>query len=158
QVLNRVEVGRVSWQLFNRQPLGVRLEKHFQRRARVITSSILNHDHMVSCLGQDIEQKRLVALCVETPSMGFVEKAPGKEVNETIDVVGLAFAAGRHLSLLAFGRPRVAQRAPLGKTGLIAKEQQSLTLFGLAENLGPAGVTPLEAFGFIEVIGDKTSF
>src|SRR5215218_2311584 len=90
--------------------------------------------------------------------MGFVEKAPGKVVNETKDFVRLAFAAGRHLRLLAFGRPRGAQRAPLGNTGLLAKEQQGLALLGLAEHLGPSGVTPLEAFGFIEVIGDKTSF
>jgi hypothetical protein len=61
QGLNRVEVGRVSWQLCHRQPLGVRLDKHVQRRARVITGSILHHDHMVGRLGQDIEQKCLVA-------------------------------------------------------------------------------------------------
>src|ERR687887_2013742 len=90
--------------------------------------------------------------------MGFVEKVPGKRVNETKDFVRLAFAAGRHLGLPAFGRPRVAQRAPLGKTGLIAKEQQGLALLGLAENLGPSGVTPLEAFGLMEVIGDKPGF
>ena len=34
----------------------------------------------------------------------------------------------------------------------------SLAVIGLAENLGPSGVTPLEAFGLIEVIGDKTGF
>src|SRR5262249_5622336 len=85
-------------------------------------------------------------------------KSCQKSVNETKDFVRLAFAADRHLGLLAFGCPRVAQRAPLGKTGLIAKEPQGLALLGLAENLGPAGVTPLEAFGLIEVIGDKTGF
>src|SRR4029434_7750571 len=88
--------------------------------------------------------------------MGVGEKAPGKVVNETTDFVRLAFAAGRPLRLLAFGRPRVAQRAPLGTTGLIAKEQQGLALLGLAEHRGPSGVTPLEAVGFMEVIGDQT--
>src|SRR5215510_14584708 len=90
--------------------------------------------------------------------MGFGEKASGKVVKKTTDVVRLAFAAGRHLRVLACGRPRGAQRAPRGQTGLSAKEQQGLTLLGLAENLGPSGVTPLEAVGFIEVIGDQTGF
>src|SRR5262249_61019141 len=78
QVLHRVEVWRVSWQLFNHQPLGVCLEKHLHRLARVITGSILHHDHMGGRLRQDIEQKGHVALCVETPSVAFVEKWPGK--------------------------------------------------------------------------------
>src|SRR5919109_1758148 len=90
--------------------------------------------------------------------MGFVEQVPGKRVNETKDFVRLAFAAGRDLGLLAFGRPRGAQRAPLGTTGLIATEHQGLALLGLAENLGPSGVTPLEAFSLIEVIGDQPGF
>jgi hypothetical protein len=62
QGLNRGEVGRVSGPLFTRPPLGVRLEKPVHRRARVLTGSLVNHDHMVGRLGQDIEQKCLVAL------------------------------------------------------------------------------------------------
>jgi hypothetical protein len=52
----------------------------------------------------------------------------------------------------------VAQRTPLGKTGLIAKEQQGLALLGLPQNLRPPGLAPLQTLGLIEVIGDEPGF
>ena len=118
----------------------------------MITGPILDHDDVLLGLREHIEQKCRIALRVEAPRLGFVEKLPGEIVNEAKDFVAFAFAAGGHLRLLAFGRPRVAQRAPLGKTGLIAKEQQGLVLPGLPQNLGPPSVAPFEAFGLIEMI------
>jgi hypothetical protein len=41
--------------------------------------------------------------------MSVIEKLPGEIVNETKDLVTFAFAAGRHLGLLAFGSPGVAE-------------------------------------------------
>jgi hypothetical protein len=81
-----------------------------------------------------------------------------KRVNEPKDRVGFALATGGHRRLLSSERPRLAQRAPLGQTGLIAKEQQGLGLLGLPQNLGPAGVAPRQALGLIEVIGDEPGF
>jgi len=81
-----------------------------------------------------------------------------KRVNEPTDRVGFALAAGGHRRLLSSERPRVAQRAPLGQTGLITKEQQGLGLLGLPQNLGPAGVAPRQALGLMEVIGDEPGF
>ena len=156
QGLNRVAVWRVGWQLGKRQPLGVRREKPWHRLARVLASSSLHHDHLVGRWSQDSEHKRLVALGVATPRGGFGEQVPGNRVTKTTDVGRLAVAAGRPLRLLACGRPRVAQRAPRGTTGLSANEHQGLALLGLAEHRGPSGVTPLEAFGRMEVSGDHT--
>ena len=81
--------------------------------------------------------------------MGLIEKPSGEIVDEPKHLVRLALAARGHLGLLASESPSVTQRAPLGKAGLIAKEQQGFSLLGLAQNLGPAPLTPLEAFGFI---------
>ena len=52
--------------------------------------------------------------------------------NKTKDFVAFAFATRRHLRLLALGSPGIAQRAPLGKTGLIAKKQQGVLATGIA--------------------------
>jgi hypothetical protein len=57
---------------------------------------------------------------------GFVDKAPGEVVDEAKDLVGFALATGGHFGLLTLGRPGLAQGAPLGKAGFIAKEQQRL--------------------------------
>ena len=113
QLFNRVEIGRVGWQLFNGQAPLVRLEKHLHRFARMITGAILDHDEVLLGLREHIEQKCRITLRIEAPRMRFVEKLPGEI---------FALATGRHLRLLAFGSPRVTQRAPLGKTGLITKK------------------------------------
>ena len=122
QLFNRVEIGRVGWQLFNGQAPLVRLEKHLHRSARMITGAILDHDEVLLGLREHIEQKCRITLRIEAPRMRFVEKLPGERVNEAKDFVAFALATGRHLRLLAFGSPRVTQRAPLGKTGLITKQ------------------------------------
>jgi hypothetical protein len=132
QVLNRIEIWRIGRQLFDDQAIGMRLEKRLHRLARVITGSVLNDHDRLGRLRQDVEQKRRITRRVEAPSMGLVEESTGDIINETKALVRLAFAAGRDLGLLPLRRPGVAQRAPLGKTGLIAKESQGFALLGLA--------------------------
>src|SRR5215471_8100248 len=61
--------------------------------------------------------------------MGLVEEPPGEIINESKDLVCLAFAAGGHLALLR-----------------------------LVQNLGPPGLTPLEAFRLAQMIRDKAGF
>src|SRR5215216_6313124 len=121
----------------------MRREKLLHRFARVIPGPILDHDDVLLGLREHIEQKRRIAFRVEAPRLRLVENLPAKRVNEPKDLVGFALAAGGHLRLLSSERPRVAQRAPLGKTGLIAKAQQGLALLGLPQNLGPPSVAPL---------------
>jgi hypothetical protein len=98
----------------------------------VSTGSIVHPAPMLGRVSQAIEPKRRGALCVATPSVGLGEPWPGNLVQATTAVVCRAFAAGRPLGWLACGRPRGAQRAPRGKTGLIAPEPQGLALLGLA--------------------------
>jgi hypothetical protein len=58
QVLNRIEVRRVGWQLFDGQASGMRCEKRAHGLAGVISRPILYHHAMLGGLSQDIEQKR----------------------------------------------------------------------------------------------------
>jgi len=121
-MLNRVEIRRVGGQLFYRQTIRMPLEKCFHRLAGVITGTILNHYQVLRRLRHDIEQKFSVALRVEAPGVGLVEKLSGEIVNEAKDLICLAFAARWNLGLLASGCPGITERAPLSKTGFIAKE------------------------------------
>ena len=105
QVLNGVEIWRIGWQLLNRQAIRVGLEKLLHRFARVIPRAILDHDHMLFRLRQDIEQKRRIALRVKATRLGFIEKLPGAIVNEAKDFVAFAFTTGGDLRLLTFGCP-----------------------------------------------------
>ena len=49
-------------------------------------------------------------------------------VDEAKHLVAFALATGGHFGLLACGGPGVAEGAPLGKAGFIAKEQQGFAL------------------------------
>src|ERR1043166_4782971 len=126
--------------------------------AGVVARSILNDKERLRGLCQDVEQKRCIALRVKTPRMGFGEKAPGEVVDEPKDFVRFAYATGQHFRLVSPARPGIAQRAPLGKAGLIPKEQESLALAGASQHRGPGLLTPLQALGLIKVIGDKARF
>lgn len=64
QVLNRVEVGRIGWQLFDRQATLVCLEKRFHRLARMRSGAILDHDDVLLGVREHIEQKRRIAFRV----------------------------------------------------------------------------------------------
>ena len=83
-------------------------------------------------LRQDIEQKSRIAFGVEASRLAPKEKPPRKIVDQSKDLLGLALAAGKDFGLVAPGGPGIAQRAPLGKAGFIAKEQQGFSLPGLA--------------------------
>ena len=108
----------------------MRLEKVLHGLAGMIASAILNHHDVTSRLGQHVEQKGRIALGVKPPLMPFGEK-PSREkeaVDEAKHLVAFALATGGHFGLLACGGPGVAERAPLGKAGVIAKEQQGFAL------------------------------
>src|SRR5262249_31063373 len=137
------------------QAVHMGVEKLLHRHTRVIPCPVLHHKNMLCRLRQDIEQKSRIAFGVEASRMALKEKSPRKIIDEPKDLVGLARAAGRDFGLLASGRPAIAQRAPLGKAGFIAKEQQRFSLPGLAYNPRPRRLTPLQTLGLIEVSRDK---
>jgi hypothetical protein len=60
--------------------------------------------------------------------MPFVEQPSREIVDKAKHLVAFPLAAGGHFGLLALGSSGVAERAPLGKAGFIAKEQQGLAL------------------------------
>src|SRR4029453_231489 len=132
QVFDRVEIWRVRRQLLDGQAIRMGVEKLLHRLTRVITCPILHHKNMLRRLRQDLEQESRIACGVEASRMALKEKASRNIVDELKDLVGLALAAGRAFGWLASGRPAIAQRAPLGKAGFIAKEQQRFALPGLA--------------------------
>ena len=107
-------------------------EKLLHCPTRVIPCPVLNHKNMLRSLRQDLEQKSRIAFGVEASPMALAEKPPRKIVDESKDLIGLALAAGQDFGLSAPGGPGIAQRAPLGKAGFIAKEQQGFSLPGLA--------------------------
>src|SRR4030095_16989548 len=106
----------------------MRLEKILYGFAGMIARAILNHDDVTSRLGQHVEQKGHIALGVKPPLMPFGEKPSREIVDEAKHLVAFALATGGHFGLLACGGPSVAERAPLGKAGFIAKEQQGFAL------------------------------
>src|SRR4029453_14866526 len=126
------------------------VEKLLHGLARLVTRSILNYDDVVPSLRQHVEQKGRIAFRVKASCMSFVEKLAGEIVDQAKDLVAFAFAAGAHFGLFTCGCPRVAQRAPLGKAGFIAKEQESLTLLSCAQNPRPLCLTPFQTLGLIE--------
>src|SRR4029450_7066013 len=135
QVCNRIEIGGVRRQLLNRQASCMRLEKVLHGLAGMIASAILNHHDVTSCLGQHVAQKGHIALGVTPPLMPFVEKLSREIVDEAKPLVALALATGGHFGWLTWGGPSVAERAPLGKAGFIAQEQQGFALARVMENL-----------------------
>ena len=78
QVLNRIEVGRIGRQLFNRQTIRMSREKVLHRFASVIPGPILDLDDVLLSLRKHIEQKRRIAFRVEASRLGFVEKLTEK--------------------------------------------------------------------------------
>src|SRR5439155_9754908 len=71
-------------------------------------------------------------------------------------LVAFTLATGGDLRLLAAARPCVTQGAPLGKAGLIFKEDQTLATRGSPENRWPLLLQPGQALGRVEMIRYKT--
>ena len=130
QIFNWIEIWRIGGQLHLGQACDMGRKKRLHSFAGVVTRSILHDKDMLRGLGQNIEQKGRIALRIESTCMGFGEKASRAIVNQSKDLIGLTNATGGDFRLMSPGGPGVAQGAPLGKAGLITKEQQGLPLAG----------------------------
>src|SRR5882762_5706674 len=81
------------------------------------------------------------------------EETPREIFTRSKDFVAFALATGGDLRPLATARPRVAQGAPLRKTGLICKQDHPPATRGRPYNRRPLLLQPDEALDRIEMIG-----
>src|SRR5438093_13712193 len=106
----------------------------------------LLHDHL---------QEPLVTFRVQPTLDALIKQAPREILNGTKHFVSFALATGFDLGLLTAPRPRVAQRAPLGKTRLILEQDQAFASLSGAQNRGPFLLEPVLAPRGVEMIRHK---
>jgi len=95
---------------------------------------------------QDHLQEPLGTFRVKPTLDALIKQAPREILNGAKYFVAFALTTSFDLRLLPAPRPRVAQRAPLGKTGLILKEDQAFPTLGGPQDHRPfllePGLTP----------------
>src|SRR5262249_54678550 len=133
----------------------MRRQKGRGRGTRVIPSTIVDQKQVLSGLHHDHLQERLVIFRVEAALDALREQTPSKILDRPKDLVAFALATGRHLRLVATARPGITQGAPLGKTGLIFKQDQSFATLGRPYKRWPLGLQPRQALGRVEMVRDK---
>src|SRR5262249_22043833 len=94
-------------------------------------------------LGQEPFQKRLVGRRIKLPlfQTAGIEPSP-KAIEYAEDAVGFADAARLGDGLAAFEGPSVAERPPLSKASLVAKEHERLLGLRRSDNLRPSLFEP----------------
>ena len=108
-----------------REAIAMRQQKRLGRGARVITGAIMDQKHVRLGLIQDHLQEGLVTVRVKPALDTLIEQPPREIFNSAKDLVAFALPAGGDLGLMSPSGPGVAQRAPLGKAGLIFKQDQT---------------------------------
>src|SRR3954454_8756089 len=104
---------------------------------------------------QDHLQEPLVTFRVKPTLDALIKQAPREILNGAKYFVAFALTTSFDLRLLPAPRPRVAQGAPLGKTGFVLKENQAFTSLGGAQNPGPFLLEPALAPCGVEMIRHK---
>src|SRR5437879_2699308 len=112
----------------------------------------MDEKHVLLGLCQDRLLERAVTVRGKSAVDALIEQASREILNRAKHFVSFALATGLDLGLLPAPRPRVAQRAPLGKTGLILAQDQAFASLGGAQHGGPRVVEPGLATRFIEMI------
>jgi hypothetical protein len=152
QVFNRIVVRRIRWQRMPRDTIGIGGKKLLGRLAGMLPCPIMDAKQMLLGLGQDRLHERLVRFRGETTLDALIKQAAREIRNSPQNFVALALTTGRDRGLLAASGPGGAQRAPLGKSGLILKEKQTPTPLGGAQNRRPFILQPGLTVGGIEMI------
>src|SRR5262245_14499400 len=122
----------------------------------VVPCPVMDEKQVLCGLLHEHLQEPLVTFRVKPPLDTLIKQASRAILNGAKHFVAFALATRLDRGLLPAPRPRVAQRAPLGKTGLILKENQALMSLGGAQNPGPFLLEPVLAPCGIEMIRDKT--
>ena len=81
-------------------------------------------------LGQDHLQEPVITVRVEAALEALRKQTPRKIRNGPKDLVAFALPTGGNLRLVPPSGPSVAERAPLGKTGLVFKQDQAFAPLG----------------------------
>lgn len=158
EVLNRIVVWRVTGQLPHGQACPMCHKELPCGGTGVILGPILNEEEMLLGLRQHAQQELLIALAIEVALDALIEQATGKELNQPKDFVGAPHPTGLDLRCVPLPRSGVAQGIPLRKRGFVAKENQSLAPFGLAQQVGPDLAQPQAVPLLVEMIRDKLRF
>src|SRR5215468_10941911 len=130
-------------------------EKCLSRCARVIASAIVDQKQVRRGLCHDHLQERLVTVRVKPAFNALREQAPREILNGAKHLVAFALPTRGDLGLVAPPGPRVAQRAPLSKAGLIFEQDQAFTPLGRTENGWPLLLQPRQTLDCVEMVRDK---
>jgi hypothetical protein len=139
----------------DRQPPRVLGHKGLRLGRGVIARAILDHDDRLIAACQDRRQKVTIPFGRKASSTALEEQAPAEIVESAQHFVALAFATGLHQRLLAAQGPGVAQRAPLGEGGLVAKQQQRAARSGVSLNGWPLLLAPVLTPLLVQMVGDE---
>src|SRR5262244_221649 len=155
QVCNRIVVRCIRRQRLHGETIAMGCQKSLGGCTGVIPCPIMDEKQGLRGLLHDPLQEPLVTFRVKPTLDPLIKQASREILNGAKHFVAFALATGFDFGLLPAPRPRVAQRAPLGKTGLILKEHQALMSLGGAPNPGPCLLEPVLAPCSIEMIRHK---
>src|SRR6266581_3886556 len=136
-------------------PLAMRRQKRLGRGTRVITSAIVDQKQVLWGVRHDHLQEPLVTFRVESALDALIEQTPRKILNGPKHLVAFTLPTRGHLRLVPPSGPRVAERAPLGKTGFIFKKDQTFAPRGRPYNRRPRVLQPGQALGRVEMVRHK---
>src|SRR4030095_2648753 len=157
QVFNRIVVRRIRRQRLYGDTIAMGCQKSLGCCTGVVPCPIMDEKQGLRGLHHEHLQEPLVTVRVKPTLDALIKQAARDILNGAKHFVAFALATGFDLGLLPAPRPRVAQRAPLGKTVLILKENQALMSLGGAQNPGPFLLEPVLAPCGIEMIRHKAS-
>src|SRR4029453_162789 len=158
ELLNRVVVRRIGRQLDDLKPCRLLGEEGFRLGAGMILRPILNEDDGLGGLRQHTPEKGNVGGRVEATVLPLIKEVPREVIAQAKDLVAFALAGGLDFGLLAAPCPGVRERAPLRKTGFIAKQQESFLRVCRAQNLRPRLCPPRLPLMLIKMIRDEGRF
>ena len=131
QILDRIIVRRVGWQLANGDTIPMLLKELARGFAGMILGSILDEKHRLTGFGHDPLDEGLVTGTVEPTVLTVIKQPSRKVLNEAEDFIALALPGRLDRGLLALTRASAAQRPPLRTADLVSEQNQGPTAFSV---------------------------
>src|SRR5215217_384963 len=142
QILNGIEIRRITGQLDHGEAVSVLSDKGFDEGGAVIRGTLLDDEQGLAGLGKDGGQEVNISSGVQLALDALKKQLTSEEFNQAENLISFAFAAGLNERLLADRCPGVAQTTPLGETGFIAEQDQSACGCRLGQKGRPRLVQP----------------